>query len=276
MGRLSLHTFLIALFLAWAAIGHAQDDDYYAPPQKEAKPFKKEEAKKLMDKSPNRLYGPKLGIEAHAYLTYSAFVPSLPLMGFFTNYSGGVGFDGGLGLRLRVRKRFSIGLGFRYSIRQFSMEYPVIAEYPNGVQEEVQVTDEVAMFMPGLYLRPQWSLGKRIYLGPFVQFNFIGINKVTTSAISPMYGPVTPTESPIIQSYSVQLDLGIHAGYRIHVADQLIIKPGLELGLGLAPAFHTGLYTQGSRTEENAKFVNIRIGAVFEFGVWFDKAAPAQ
>ena len=253
----------------------AQDDDYYTPQTKEARPFKKEEAKNLLDQSPTRKYGPKLGIEAHAYLTYSAFMASLPLMGFYDKTTGGVAFDGGLGLRLRVRKRFAFSFGFRYSIRQFTIEYQVTGLLPNGQTLPLDVTEEVAMFMPGFYIRPQWKLGKRFSLGPQIQFNALGINNINRTGSSSL-GPVqlNPDESPAIHSYSVQLDVGVHAGFKIHVADQLIIKPGLELSLGLAPAF----IVQDDYGEDysGGRFTCIRIGVVIESGVWFDKIKAVQ
>lgn len=273
MGRIFLHSLVTLLVVTWTTLVHAQDDDYYAPPQKETKPFKKEEAKKLMDRSPNKLYGPKLGIEAHAYLTYSGFSASLPLMGFFDKATGGVAFDGGLGLRLRVRKRFAFSLGFRYSIRQFSIQYEVTGLLPNGQMLPLTVNEDVAMFMPGFYIRPQWELGKRFYLGPQIQFNAIGINKINRNVTSSL-GPVqlNPDRSPAIHSYSVQLDVGVHAGVKLHVADQLIIKPGVELGVGLAPAFV--VQDDNGQNYSGGRFFCLRLGAVFEFGVWFDKATP--
>ena len=273
MGQRILSGLFIMVLVVWAVAGHAQEDDYFTPPQKEAKPFKKEEAKKLMDRSPNKLYGPKLGIEAHAYLTYSGFTASLPLMGFFEKATGGVAFDGGVGLRLRVRKRFGMALGFRYSIRQFTIQYPVTGLMPNGQTLPLTVTEDVAMFMPGFYIRPQWELGKRFYLGPQIQFNAIGINKIDRTVDSSL-GPVqlNPDRSPVIHAYSVQLDMGVHAGFKLHVADQLIIKPGVELGLGLAPAFV--VQDDTGQNYSAGRFICLRIGAVFEFGVWFDKAVP--
>lgn len=267
--RLVFGVFLVTFSVVSAM---AQDDDYYVPETKRPPAVKKEELAAKASESPTRRYGPKLSIELNAHFTYSQFQPSPALATFLTKSSGGPGCDVGGGIRIRIRQRFALSTGVNFSIRQFSMEYPITGILLNGQQMRLSVSESVAMFFPTIYFRPHWELSKRFYLGPLIHFGAIGRNSVNRTV---MWGtnPVTltPNESPIIDSYSIQFDLGVHAGYKIHVAEQLIIKPSIELGLGLAPAFHTNLYQTGSRIEENARFIHLRIGVVIESGLWFDK-----
>lgn len=264
--------FAVAVIVASAISAFGQDDDYYVPETKRPPEVKKEDLVKKASDSPTRRYGPKLSIEVNAHFTYSQFQPSPALSTFLTSSSGGPGCDVGGGLRIRIRKRFALSTGVNFSIRQFSMEYPITGILPNGQQMQLSVSESVAMYFPTVYFRPHWELSKRFYLGPLVHFGAIGSNTVNRTVVwgnNPV--TLTPDESPIIDSYSIQFDFGVHAGYKIHVAEQLIVKPSIELGLGLAPAFHTGLYRTGSRVEENGRFIHLRIGVVLESGLWFDK-----
>ncbi len=266
MKRLALYCLILPLF----AIGQ-ETDDFYAPEQAR-EPVTVENVKQLYR------WGPKLGLEVHAAVSYNHLQMPLSLAGAFEKSSGGAGFDGGGGVRVRLYHKIAMAAGFNFAIRNFSLGYEAMDV--DTVNPQTYMVDEsVTQYLMGFYQKTIIELSRKIHLAQTFQYTWLHryagtahIENLTT----PGAGPGTvELDRPLLDGWSRssgQAELGLEFAYKIHIANELIIKPYIGAGFVFSPAVHTGLMLQGffGESEQNPSFINLRLGVIMETGLWLD------
>jgi len=262
-----IHRLIIILLFFSSITTLAQDDDYYAPDAGTKKTVREVD-------DINR-WGPKLGIEIHAAINYNHLVVPLALIESFQNAFGGVGFDGGGGIRIRAYHKLSFSIGANYATRSFHLEYQ--AEDINS-GNTLQVTEKATMKYFGFYFKGNIALSKKFHIAQ--TFQYCWLRDYTGTAIAEdlstgvIYGP-QETSEPILDGWwaAGQAELGFEFAYMIHFAPELIIKPYGALTFGVTPALHTKIYSQGffGEKEQNLSYLNIRLGVIIETGIILDQ-----
>lgn len=255
------------VFLASSAL--AQDEDYYKE-EKERNHVHPSDIEDLYR------WGPKFGIEVHSAFNYNHLLMPLSIAGSFDKAIGGVGFDGGGGIRIRAYHKLAFAVGFDYAIRQFDLEY--LAE-EIGTGDPLDVSEQGSMHYLGFYYKTLIEISKKFHLAQTFQYtwmyNYNGFARAenqNNGAISPKQ----PTTKPVLEGWSAgtnQAELGVEFAYKWKIAPQLILKPYLAISLGLTPTIHTDLYLNGifGAEEQNPRYANLKIGLIFETGLWMDK-----
>ncbi|MGB1318226.1 MAG: hypothetical protein ACPG5W_08470, partial [Flavobacteriales bacterium] len=245
----------------------AQDEDYYEPEKSRTKVT--QEIKDL------HRWGPKLGIEVHSAFNYNHMLMPPTIAGAFDRAFGGVGFDGGGGIRIRAYHKLAFSAGFDYAIRQFKLEY--VAE-EIGTGDALDVTEKAAMHYVGFYYKTLIELSRKFHLAQTFQYTWVYKYNGTASAVNQtngaIYAPQATTE-PILDGWSKenQAELGIEFAYKWMISPELILKPYIGISFGLTPTVHTNAYVNGlfGQQEQNPRYANLKIGVVFETGLWLDK-----
>jgi hypothetical protein len=258
--------FLVTLF---PFAGFAQDEEYYKE-EKERVPITAPDLENLYR------WGPKFGIEVHSAFNYNHLLMALPIAGAFDEAIGGVGFDGGGGIRIRAYHKLSFSAGFDYAIRQFSLEYQ--AE-EIGTGDPLDVTEKAAMHYIGFYYKTLIEISRKFHLAQTFQYTWINSYSGTASAVNQSNGAVYPkqeTTKPILDGWSAgnQAELGIEFAYKWKIAPQLILKPYIAISFGLTPTLNTSIYAASpifGNQEQNPRYANLKIGVIFETGLWLDE-----
>jgi hypothetical protein len=250
----------------------AQDDDYYAPQPE--RPVATMEQVKNMTR-----WGPKLSIELHAAVAYNHLQMPLTIGGGFESAMGGVGMDAGGGIRVRLYHKLAMAGGFNFAIRQFSLSYQ--AQDTSLLNPQTFAVDESAtMYFMGFYQKTIMELTRKISLALAFQYTWmhryeghVSVENQTTPGSSP---PPFDTDAPLLLGWSKtagQAELGIEFAYKMHIANELIIKPYFGAGYVFSPAVHTGIYMQSmfGESEQNPSYLNLRVGVIIETGLWLDK-----
>ncbi|MFT4981236.1 MAG: hypothetical protein ACI9UR_001087 [Bacteroidia bacterium] len=247
--------------------GMAQDEDYYKPEKSRTK--LSQELKDL------HRWGPKLGLEVHSAFNYNHMIMPFTIAGSFDKAVGGVGFDGGGGIRIRAYHKLAFAAGFDYAIRQFNLEY--VAE-EIGTGDALDVTEKGTMHYVGFYYKTLIELSKKFHLAQTFQYTWIYRYNGTASAVNQNTGspyPPQPTTGPVLQDWSTenQAELGIEFAYKWMISPELILKPYIGMSFGLTPTLHTAAFLDGifGPAEQNPRYANLKIGIVFETGLWLDK-----
>ena len=247
----------------------AQDEDYY---QEEKSRSKSELTTDLKDL---HRWGPKLGIEVHAAVNYNHMIMPPTIAGSFNKAIGGVGFDGGGGIRIRAYHKLAFAAGFDYAIRQFDLEY--VAE-EIGTGDALDVTEKGTMHYVGFYYKTLIELSRKFHLAQTFQYTWVYRYNGTASAVNQnsgaVYAPQNTTQ-PILDGWRTedQAELGIEFAYKWMISPELILKPYIGISFGLTPTLHTNAFLDGffGPQEQNPRYANLKIGVVFETGVWLDK-----
>lgn len=266
MKRLLVLYFLLPLF----AIGQTEDD-FYAPEQ-QRKPVSVEDVKRLYR------WGPKLGLEVHAAVSYNHLQMPATIAGGFEKTSGGAGFDGGGGLRVRLFHKLAMAAGFNFAIRNFSLEYEAMDA--DTVNPQIfQVEESTTLYLMGFYQKTIIELSRKLHLAQTFQYTWrhrysgrAHVENITTPGAT--VGSFD-LDQPLLDGWSApngQAELGIELAYKMHIANELIIKPYFGAGFVFSPAVHTGLVLQTlfSESEQNPSFINFRLGVIVETGLWLD------
>lgn len=267
---------LLLLFLMLPLALLAQEDDYYGPQSKQ--PMVTMEQVKNMTR-----WGPKLGIELHAALSYNHLRLPMSIANGFKS-SGGAGMDAGGGIRVRLYHKLAMAAGFNFAIRQYSLSYE--AQDVDTINPQLYAVDEGAtLYLMGFYQKTIMELTRKISLALAFQYTWINkyeghvvVDNLTTPGSSPAPFDI---DAPLLEGWSKtesQAELGIEFAYKIHIANELIIKPYFGAGYVFSPAVNTGImlqtpniFGQSTLTEQNPNFLNLRIGVIIETGLWLDK-----
>lgn len=274
---------MIMLFLQQA---NAQDEEYYES---------EKERKEITATDLNELYrwGPKLGIEAWGSVGYSHFYAPATISGNFQKSAGGLGYDVGVGPRIRIYHKLAIAFGFQFSGRGYSMELPASAEIDTGTAVvnggsgvgtafiDVDVDEQMNLQYIGFYIKPVIELSRKFHLAIIFHPSWELVkNRKGSSKQTIVGGPSTllgatatiPDESSF-ELEPKQFELGLEFAYKWNIAPQLILKPHLGINFATSAIFHTGaeLPTPFGPWEQNPSFMAIRFGVVFETGLWMDK-----
>jgi len=263
---------LLVLCSLLPLFAHGQEvDDFYAPEQKR-EPVSIEDVKRLYR------WGPKLGLEVHAAVSYNHLQMPASLMGAFERSAGGAGFDGGGGLRVRLFHKLAMAAGFNFAIRNFSLEYEAM-DMDTVNPQTYKVDEGTTLYLMGFYQKTIIELSRKLHLAQTFQYTWLHrysgrahVENLTTPGAT--IGSFD-LDRPLLDGWSApsgQAELGIELAYKIHIANELIIKPYFGAGFVFSPAVHTGLVMQTlfGESEQNPSFINLRLGVIMETGLWLD------
>jgi hypothetical protein len=253
-------------------IGMAQDEDYYKA-EKSRDPITTSDL--------NHLYrwGPKLGIEAFGSIGYSHFYTPLTISGAFDKAKGGFGYDGGIGIRIRVYHKLSIATGFVLSGRGYEMGFPAEADTGNGGTQiwEIDVSEKANITYTGFYIKPGIELSRKFHLAVLFkqtwQIAYKGESTQTVTAPASAAGSTGTFPETSVELEPSQFELGLEFAYKWNIAPQMILKPHIGINFATSGIFHTGaeLPTPFGGWEQNPSFMTLRFGVIFETGLWLDK-----
>jgi len=261
---------VLCLWLPLFAIAQ-EEDDFYAP-EKAREPVSVEDVKRLYR------WGPKLGLEVHAAVSYNHLQMPATIAGGFEKASGGVGFDGGGGLRVRLYHKLAMAAGFNFAIRNFSLQYEAM-DVDTVNPQTYKVDEGTTLYLMGFYQKTIIELSRKLHLAQTFQYTWrhrysgrAHVENLTTPGAT--IGSFD-LDQPLLDGWSAptgQAELGIELAYKIHIANELIIKPYFGAGFVLSPAVHTGwvLQTLFGESEQNPSFINFRLGVIMETGLWLD------
>ncbi len=259
----------------------AQDEDYYAP-EKIREPVTQVDLNEL------HRWGPKLGIEAWGSVGYSHFYTPSTIQGGFQKAVGGLGYDVGVGPRIRIYHKLAIAFGFQFSGRGYTMELPAIAEIDTGTAPnnglatiDVDVSEQMDLKYLGFYIKPVIELSRKFHLAVIFHPSWELVKKrkgYSTQTI--VGGPAnligstgTLQNEASFELEPKQFELGLEFAYKWMIAPQLILKPHIGINFATSAIFHTGaeIATPFGGWEQNPSFMTLRFGAIFETGIWMDK-----
>ncbi len=263
----------IVILLFSGQLSMAQDEDYYAP----------EKVRAIVKPDFDKLYrwGPKLGFEIHGSIGYSHFYTPSTISGAFTKAVGGLGYDGGAGIRIRIYHKLAVATGVKVSGRGYTMAFPASAEVDtgNGTQVyEIDLYEKGEMVYVGFYVKPIIELSRKFHLAVLFQhswqLSYKGRSTQTVTAPASAAGSTgTLIDQSSVEIETKQFELGLEFAYKWNIAPQLVLKPHLGINLATSGIFHTGaeLPTPFGPWEQNPSFMTIRVGLIFEMGIWLDK-----
>ena len=137
----------------------AQDEDYYAPEKTQA-PISQDDLYEL------HRWGPKLGIEAWGSVGYSHFYTPSTIQGGFSEAVGGLGYDVGVGPRIRIYHKLAVAFGFQFSGRGYNIGLNAYSEVDTGngtATVDVDVAEKMKMQYIGFYIKPVIELSRKFH-----------------------------------------------------------------------------------------------------------------
>jgi len=257
----------------------AQDDDYYQA-EKARAPVA------AVDLNDLYRWGPKFGIEAFGSVGYSHFYIPSTITGVFEKAIGGFGYDAGIGGRIRIYHKLAMAFGFQFSGRGYNISFPAYAEVDTGTAPnrgtatlDIDVEEKANITYVGFYIKPVIEISRKFHLAilfhPSWQLNYKGQSKQTiTGGPSAFIGSTgTLQDEPSIEIETRQFELGLEFAYKWNIAPQLILKPHIGINFATSAIFHTGveLPTPFGGWEQNPSFMTLRVGVIFETGLWMDQ-----
>lgn len=275
------YAFLIFSFLFTGLYSVAQDGDYYKP-EKARTQVSKEDILEI------NKWGPKFGIELWGSVGYSHFYTPSTIAGGFTKATGGLGYDVGVGSRIRIYHKLAIAFGFQFSGRGYSMELPAVAEIDTGTAPnnglatiDVDVTERMNTQYVGFYIKPIIELSRKFHLAVIFHPSWELINNRKGESTQTIVGGPsnligstgTLQDESSFELEPKQFELGLEFAYKWMIAPQLILKPHIGINFATSAIFHTGaeLPTPFGGWEQNPSFMTLRFGAIFETGLWMDE-----
>ena len=253
----------------------AQDEDYY-----------KEEGKRapVSASDLDNLYrwGPKFGIEAFGSVGYSHFYTPSTISGAFDKATGGLGYDAGIGGRIRIYHKLAMAFGFQFSGRGYSTSFPAYAEIDTGsgtATLDIDIDEKANITYLGFYIKPVIEISRKFHLAilfhPSWQLSYKGESKQTVTAGPSGYiGSVgILQDESSLEIETKQFELGLEFAYKWMIAPQLILKPHIGINFATSAIFHTGaeIPTPFGAWEQNPSFMTLRFGIIFETGLWLDQ-----
>lgn len=266
---------MVFVLLLLPLLVHSQEEteDYYAPETVRAPALSADEVKRLYR------WGPKLGIEASAAAGYGHLQQPASLMGAFEKSNGGFALDAGVGVRVRIFHKLAVAAGFNLAIRNYGLGY----EGTDGDSLNPQmfnVDERATLFLLGFYQKIIIELSRKLHLAQTFRYGwmhrYVGRAQIDNITTPGAFTGTVDLDGPLLDGWRAPTgiaELGLELAYKIHLAPELIIKPYFGLGMGLTPAVHTGLFLQSllGESEQNPRFVNLRLGVIFETGIWTDR-----
>lgn len=271
-----MHRILPLVFFLFAHAALAQDDDYYDPENSRVE-------QPSVDLKELHRWGPKLGIEAHGSIGYSHYYVPMTISGAFAKATGGFGYDGGVGVRIRLYHKLAIAGGFTFSGRGYDVQYMAGATGTNAngqqVTYEFDVFEKARLTFVGFYIKPVIELSRKFHLAilfhPGWLLTYRGESLVVGTAPASIAGQRdTLNDQPPVEGFENKLfEFGLEFSYKWNIAPQLILKPHIGLNFATSPIFHTGaeLPTPFGPWEQNPSFMTLRVGVIFETGLWMDE-----
>jgi hypothetical protein len=273
----NLFPFFVFILLSVSAL--AQDDDYYKEEEQRA-PVSELDLQEL-----NR-WGPKFGIEAHGCIGYSHFYVPSTIAANFSRSVGALAFDAGIGFRIRIFHKLAIATGFNLSGRGYNTEYSAQAEADTGngsIILDMVVAESARRTFAGFYIKPIIELSRKFHLAVLFhqswEIRYMGESRRTVTSGPPAYiGLVEVLENESsLPSQKSQFEIGLEFAYKWVIAPQFIIKPHIGINLATSAIFHTGaeMPTPFGGWEQNPSFMTLRLGVIFEMGIWMDQPKTA-
>ena len=275
--------YFLLLFSVLSSAGFAQDEDYY-----------KEEVERVpitaTDLDNLYRWGPKFGIEAFGSLGYSHFYTPSTISGAFDKATGGLGYDAGIGGRIRIYHKLAMAFGFQFSGRGYTTAFPAFAEIDTGLAPpdgwgtgiatlEIDVEEKARITYLGFYIKPVIEISRKFHLAvlfhPSWQLSYKGESRQTVvSGPSSFVGSTgTLQDESSLELIEEQFELGLELAYKWVIAPQLILKPNIGINFATSGIFRTGaeIPTPFGGWEQNPSFVTLRVGVIFETGLWLDE-----
>lgn len=269
--------FVVLLMSMSSLAALAQDEDYYSP-EKPRPPISQADLDHI------HRWGPKLGIEAMASVGYAHMYTPATIQGGFERAAGGLGYDVGIGARIRIYHKLAVAFGFQFSGRGYSMSLTAFSEVDTGsgtAVVDVDVSEKMNMQYIGFYIKPVIELSRKFHLAVLFRPSWELVNQrrgTSTQAI--VGGPANLVGSiGILENQSSfetipnQFELGFEFAYKWVIAPQLILKPHVGINFATSGIFRTGaeIPTPFGGWEQNPSFMTLRVGVIFETGLWMDQ-----
>ena len=204
-------------------------------------------------------------------------MPLLPFQELLQKKAGGLGYDAGIGVRIRIFHKLAIATGFRLSGRGYDIEFPASADVDTGSGGtqtwELNIAENANITYAGFYIKPVIELSRKFHLAVLFQQSWMVTYKgestqTVTSPASAVGATGTLVNESSMEIEPSQFELGLEFAYKWNVAPQLILKPHIGFNLATSAIFHTGaeLPTPFGGWEQNPSFMTIRFGVIFETG----------
>jgi hypothetical protein len=257
----------------------AQDEDYYEE-EKVRVPITEPDLENLYR------WGPKFGIEAFGSIGYSHFYTPSTISGGFDKAIGGLGYDAGIGGRIRIYHKLAMAFGFQFSGRGYSTAFPAFAEIDTGSGSnsgiatlEIDIEEKANITYLGFYIKPVIEISRKFHLAilfhPSWQLNYKGESKQTVvGGPASIIGAVGVLQNEAsLELIEEQFELGLELAYKWMIAPQLILKPHIGINFATSGIFRTGaeIPTPFGAWEQNPSFLTLRVGVIFETGLWLDE-----
>ncbi len=269
---------LLLLLLPFLSYAQEDTEDYYAPEAVRTPSMSPDEVKRL------HRWGPKLGIEASVAAGYGHLQQPASLMAAFEKSNGGFALDAGIGVRVRIFHKLAMAAGFNFAIRNYGLAY----EGTDGDSLNPQLFDvdeSATLFLLGFYQKTIIELSRKLHLAQTFRYGwmhrYVGRAQIDNITTPGAFTGTVDLDGPLLDGWRAPTgiaELGLELAYKIHLSPELIIKPYFGLGMGLSPAVHTGLFLQSllGESEQNPRFVNLRLGVIFETGIWTDRPKTSR
>ncbi|MCF8461226.1 MAG: hypothetical protein K9G46_10900 [Flavobacteriales bacterium] len=273
----NLFPLFIFILLSFSAL--AQDEDYYKEEQ-QREPITASDLQDLYR------WGPKFGIEAFGSVGYSHFYAPSTISAAFTKATGGLGYDAGIGARIRIYHKLAMAFGFQFSGRGYNIGFPAYAEIDTGTAPntavatlDIDIAEKANITYLGFYIKPVIEISRKFHLAilfhPSWQLSYKGSSTQIITGGPPSYiGSVgTLQDESSVEIIEEQFELGLEFAYKWVIAPQFIIKPHIGINLATSGIFHTGaeMPTPFGGWEQNPSFMTLRVGVIFEMGIWMDQ-----
>ena len=272
--------FFLLLFTVLSSPCFAQDEDYYE--------VEKPRAPIMSEPDLENLYrwGPKFGIEAFGSVGYSHFYTPSTISGAFDEAIGGLGYDAGIGGRIRIYHKLAMAFGFQFSGRGYTTAFPAFAEIDTGsgfntgiATLEIDVEEKARITYLGFYIKPVIEISRKFHLAvlfrPSWQVSYKGESRQTIVSGPPSFVGSTGIlqDESSLELIEEQFELGIELAYKWVVAPQLILKPNIGINFATSGIFRTGaeIPTPFGGWEQNPSFMTLSVGVIFETGLWLDE-----
>ena len=272
--------YFLLLFTVLSSPCFAQDEDYYE--------VEKPRAPIMSEPDLENLYrwGPKFGIEAFGSVGYSHFYTPSTISGAFDEAIGGLGYDAGIGGRIRIYHKLAMAFGFQFSGRGYTTAFPAFAEIDTGsgfntgiATLEIDVEEKARITYLGFYIKPVIEISRKCHLAvlfrPSWQVSYKGESRQTIVSGPPSFVGSTGIlqDESSLELIEEQFELGIELAYKWVVAPQLILKPNIGINFATSGIFRTGaeIPTPFGGWEQNPSFMTLSVGVIFETGLWLDE-----
>lgn len=272
--------YFLLLFTVLSSPCFAQDEDYYE--------VEKPRAPIMSEPDLENLYrwGPKFGIEAFGSVGYSHFYTPSTISGAFDEAIGGLGYDAGIGGRIRIYHKLAMAFGFQFSGRGYTTAFPAFAEIDTGsgfntgiATLEIDVEEKARITYLGFYIKPVIEISRKFHLAvlfrPSWQVSYKGESRQTIVSGPPSFVGSTGIlqDESSLELIEEQFELGIELAYKWVVAPQLILKPNIGINFATSGIFRTGaeIPTPFGGWEQNPSFMTLSVGVIFETGLWLDE-----